>query len=61
VTVFMPKGIVGLPEQFRSLRDRFRPKPATCDRHRGRTQTGNGQNQMSMGGKEFYSDARRSQ
>jgi urea transport system permease protein len=29
VTVFMPKGIVGLPEQFRSLRQRFRPKPAT--------------------------------
>jgi len=26
VTVFMPKGIVGLPEQFRSLRARFRPK-----------------------------------
>ncbi len=28
VTVFMPKGIVGLPEQLRSLRDRLRPKPA---------------------------------
>jgi len=28
VTVFMPKGIVGLPEQFRSLRGRFRSKPA---------------------------------
>jgi urea transport system permease protein len=28
VTVFMPKGIVGLPEQLRSLRDRVRPKSA---------------------------------
>jgi urea transport system permease protein len=27
VTVFMPKGIVGLPEQFRSLRARFRRLP----------------------------------
>jgi urea transport system permease protein len=35
VTVFMPKGIVGLPGQLRSLRERFRPKsapaPATAD------------------------------
>ncbi len=30
VTVFMPKGIVGLPEQLRSLRDRFRPKPTAA-------------------------------
>jgi urea transport system permease protein len=28
VTVFMPKGIVGLPGQLRALRDRFRPKSA---------------------------------
>jgi ABC-type branched-subunit amino acid transport system permease subunit len=28
VTVFMPKGIVGVPEQLRSLRDRFRRKSA---------------------------------
>lgn len=30
VTLFMPKGIVGIPEQFRDLRRRFR-KPATDD------------------------------
>lgn len=28
VTVFMPKGLVGLPEQLQGLRRRFRPKPA---------------------------------
>ncbi|HTA28886.1 MAG TPA: urea ABC transporter permease subunit UrtC [Candidatus Cybelea sp.] len=28
VTVFMPKGIVGLPWQLRALRNRFQPKPA---------------------------------
>ncbi|SPE57271.1 Urea ABC transporter, permease protein UrtC [Verrucomicrobia bacterium] len=28
VTVFMPKGLVGLPEQLRALRRRFRPNPA---------------------------------
>jgi len=35
VTVFMPKGIVGLPGQLRSLRERFRhksaPAPAAAD------------------------------
>jgi urea transport system permease protein len=35
VTVFMPKGIVGLPEQFRSLRGRFRSTPAITPKATG--------------------------
>ncbi|HKX62354.1 MAG TPA: urea ABC transporter permease subunit UrtC, partial [Verrucomicrobiae bacterium] len=31
VTLFMPKGIVGLPEQFRQLRTRFLPAKSKSD------------------------------
>jgi urea transport system permease protein len=31
VTLFMPKGIVGLPDQFRALRKKVRARPATPD------------------------------
>ena len=53
VTVFMPKGIVGLPDNCALLRERFRRKSAPAPAAAGRSQTGNGQDQMTMGGKQF--------
>ena len=52
VTVFMPKGIVGLPEQLRALRARFRPSPRLRPPPR-RSRSGTGQDRMSMAGKQF--------